>query len=141
MGYATLAKPLTTLLRGEDGRISKKASSRKTIHLNDEAMQAFDKLKSTLISKDVILQYPNFNEEFVLTTDASDHAIGAVLSQKDRPIAFISRTLSQTEENYETAKKEMLAISWAVKSLRGYIYGGTKVKIYTDHEPLTHDCN
>jgi len=35
----------------------------------------------------------------------------------------------------------MLAITWAVNSLRSYLYGGSKVKIYTDHEPLTHDCN
>jgi len=95
-------------------------------------MPAFISFKNTLIFKDVILRYPNFSEVFV-TTDVSDYAIGAV--------AFISTTLSQTDENYETAKKEMLAISWAVKSLRGYLYGCTKLKIYTDHEPLTHDCN
>lgn len=141
MGYAALARPLTALLRGEDGRISKSASARKQIQFNDEAIKAFEKIKSTLISDDVILQYPDFNKEFVLTTDASDYAIGAVLSQNDRPISFISRTLSETEENYETAKKEMLAICWAVKTFKGYLYGGTKVKIYTDHEPLTHDCN
>lgn len=73
-------------------------------------------MRSTLVSYDVILQYPDFNKEFTLTTDASDYAIGAVLSQSDRPIAFISRTLSKTEEEYETAKKEMLAIHWDIST-------------------------
>jgi len=139
--YAKLAKPLTTLLRGEDGRVSKGASARKPIQLNNDALKTFHKLKNSLISDEVILHYPDFTKEFVLTTDASDFAIGAVLSQNNRPISFISRTLSQTKEGYETAKKEMLAITWAVNSLRSYLYGGSKVKIYTDHEPLIHDCN
>jgi len=43
-------------------------------------MQHFISLKNTLISNDVILKNPTFNEEFVLTTDASDHAIGSILS-------------------------------------------------------------
>jgi len=140
-GYASIAKRLTTLLRGEDGRISKGASSKKLIQLDKEALKAFEQLKNALISDEVILHYPDFNKEFTLTTDASDYAIGAVLSQANQPIAFISRTLSKTEESYETARKEMLAIFWAVKSFNGYLYGGSKVKIYTDHEPLTHDCN
>lgn len=141
MGYASIAKPLTTLLRGEDGRISKGASSKKLIQLDKEALKAFEQLKNALISDEVILHYPDFNKEFTLTTDASDYAIGAVLSQANQPIAFISRTLSKTEESYETARKEMLAIFWAVKSFNGYLFGGSKVKIYTDHEPLTHECN
>lgn len=145
VGYAAISKPLTTLLRGEDGRISKKVSSKKVIQLNKEAMDAFLKLKNSFISNDIILQYitlhhPDFGKAFVLTTDSSDYAIGAVLSQNNRPIAFMSRTLSNTEKQYETAKKEILAICWTVKSFNGYLYCGSKVKIYTDHEPLTHDC-
>lgn len=116
-------------------------SSKKLIHLDDKAIKAFEQLRSTLISKDVILQYPDFDKEFTLTTDASDYAMGAVLSQSNRPISFISRTLSKTEEQYETAKKKMLGIHWAVNFFKGYLYGGSKVKVYTDHEPLTHDCN
>jgi len=82
--------------------------------------------------------HPDFKKEFQLTTDASDYAIGAVLSQKDRPIMFISRTLSKSEEHYAPNKKEMLAIIWAVQTLRNYLYGSTKVKIFTDHESLTY---
>src|SRR5580765_4831122 len=86
-----------------------------------------------------VLKYPDFNEEFIVTTDASDYAIEAVLSQEkvgnDRPIAYASRILSRAEQNYNTTEKELLAIIWAVKHFRPYVYG-TKFKIITDHKQL-----
>lgn len=136
--YAKLANPLTSLLRGEEGRISKNASNKVKINLNEKAIDAFNKIKNSLMSRDVILSFPNFDKEFELTTDASQYAIGAVLSQDGKPITFLSRTLNQTEENYATNEKEMLAIIWALKSLRNYLYGSRKVKIFTDHQPLTY---
>lgn len=135
--YAKVAKPLTTLLRGEDGRVSKNTSSKKPIHLDESAIEAFEKLKKTLASDDIMLTYPDFKCPFELTTDASNYAIGAVLSQKGKPITFISRTLKKAEENYATNEKEMLAIVWALDSLRNYLYGSAKVLIFTDHQPLT----
>ena len=84
-----------------------------------------------------MLTYPNLNKEFELTTDASNYALGVVLSQEDRPITFISRTLSKSEESYAANEKEMLAIIWSLKSLRNYLYDSAKVKIFTDHQPLT----
>lgn len=139
--YAKLAKPLTALLRGEEGRMSKAMSSKIPITLNEDALEALDKIKKTLVSEDVMLTYPNFGKEFQLTTDASNYAIGAVLEQDSRPIMFISRTLSKAEEHYATNEKEMLAIVWALKSLRNYLYGAATVKIFTDHQPLTHALN
>lgn len=139
--YAKLAKPLSSLLRGEDGRISRTLSSKKSVSLNREAIEAFKKLKSSLVSPDVILHYPDFKKEFHLTTDASNFAVGAVLSQENRPISFLSRTLSKAEENYATNEKEMLAIIWALKKLKIYLYGKAKVKIFTDHQPLTHSLS
>ena len=135
--YAKIAKPLTQILRGEEGRLSKNKSALKQIQLNDDAIEAFEKLKNTLVSRDVILAYPDYDMELQLTTDASEFAIGAVLSENNKPIAFISRTLSKTKEHYATNEKEMLAIIWALNSLRNYLYGSAKVKIYTDHQPLT----
>lgn len=101
---------------------------------------AFQFLKK-LITEPPILQYPDFSKNFILTTDASNKALGAVLSQgavgKDLPIAFASRTLSKAEQNYSTTEKELLAITWATKYFRPYLYG-TKFTIVTDHKPLTH---
>jgi hypothetical protein len=136
--YAEIAKPLTGLLRGEGGRVSKTQSKNIPVTLNKDAEEAFQKIKNCLVSDQVILTYPDFEKPFELHTDASDYAIGAVLSQEKRPITFLSRTLTKTEENYATNEKELLAIVWALNSLRNYLYGSKKVIIHTDHQPLTN---
>lgn len=75
----------------------------------------------------------------MLTTDASKIALGAILSQgpvvKDKPIAYASRTLNRAEANYSTTEQELLAIVWATKHFRPYLYG-TKFTIVSDHKPL-----
>jgi hypothetical protein len=87
-----------------------------------------------------LLQYPNFEEPFIVTTDASGYAVGAILSQGklgyDKPIAYASRTLNEAELNYATIEKELLAIVWACKHFRPYLLG-CKFKIITDHKGLT----
>ncbi|KAH8343594.1 hypothetical protein KR067_003229 [Drosophila pandora] len=138
--YAKVAKPLTNLTRGEFARVKASQSRKVPIELDDVALQAFNDLKAILASSEV-LAFPNFNKPFHLTTEASDYAIGAVLSQdeqgKDRPIAYISRSLNKTEESYATIEKEMLAMVWALDNLRSYLYGAGSIKEYTDHQPLT----
>ena len=98
---------------------------------------AFITLK-TLLTTEHLLQYPDFTRPFVLTTDASNDAIGPVLSQgpigKDLPIAYASRTLNSAERNYPTVEKELLAIVWGCKYFRQYLYGRT-FTIVTDHRP------
>lgn len=130
--FAKLVKPLTGLLRKEAD-----------FNITPEIVECFEKCK-TLLTMDPILIFPDFSKEFILTTDASDYAIGAVLSQgpvgKDRPIAYASRTLNSTEENYSTLEKEFLAIVWAVKHFRPYLYG-RKFKLFTDHQPLTYSMS
>lgn len=97
--------------------------------------EAFLKAK-TLISNPPILAYPNFDKEFVVTTDASDIALGAVISQDHKPIAYASRTLSEAERKYNTTEKELLAIIYATTQFRPYIYG-RKFTLETDHQPLS----
>ena len=85
-----------------------------TLNVKDtKYTQAFEKLKSILTS-DQILSYPNFNLPFILTTDASNYALGAVLSQVqdkiERPIALANRSLNKTENIYSTTEKEALVI-------------------------------
>jgi len=88
-----------------------------------------------LIRSDPILTYPNFNKKFTLTTDASNFALGAVLSQDQNPICFASRTLNEHETWYSVIEKELLAIVWATNYFRCYLYG-RKFKIISDHKPL-----
>lgn len=93
---------------------------------NTECQMAFETLVQKLITAP-ILQYPNFEEPFILTTDASQYAIGSVISQggigHDLPIAYASRTLNKVEHNYSTTEKELLSILWSVKHFRSYLLG------------------
>ena len=125
--FAKITKPFTKCL--------KKSAK---VELTEEYRNAFKKCQ-TLLTNDPILQYPDFDKEFIITTDASDIAVGAVLSQgnigTDKPVCYASRTLSDTETNYTTSEKELLAIVYATKQFRPYIYG-RKFTICTDHKPL-----
>jgi len=86
------------------------------------------------------LQYPDFTKPFVLTTDASNEALGAILSQgpiiQDLPIAYASRTLNNVKKRYSVTEKELLAIVWGCKYYRQYLFG-RKLTIVTDNKPLT----
>lgn len=126
--FAKLTKPLTRCLKKDT----------KIVH-NEEFISCFNDCKQ-LLTSDPILKYPDFNGKFILETDASDFALGAVLSQKfedgkEHPVAYASRTLNQAECNYSATEKELLAIVWATKHFRPYIYG-TSFEIRTDHKPL-----
>ncbi|KAL3288252.1 hypothetical protein HHI36_002701 [Cryptolaemus montrouzieri] len=126
--FSALSQPLTKLLRKDT-----------TFNWTSLQQNAFETLRNILITEP-LLQYPKFEEEFNLSTDASNYAIGAVLSQgkmgQDKPIAYASRTLNRAESNYSTVEKELLAIIWSVKHFRHFLYG-RKFKIFTDHRPLT----
>ena len=90
------------------------------------------------------MRYPEYTRKFILTTDASNEGVRAVLSQgeigKDFPIAFASRTLNKTEKNYSTTGRELLAIVCGVRYFRPYLYG-TKFTVVTDHKPITWIVN
>lgn len=106
---------------------------------DNKCKKAFETLKECIISPP-ILDYPDFSEHnhFILQTDASNTAIGAILSNKNgRPVAFTSRTLNKAESNYPVIEKELLAIVWAVKHFRPYLYG-QKFLVRTDHKPLIY---
>lgn len=126
--FAKITKPLTKCL--------KKGAK---IDITDKQYKECFEYCKTLLTNEPILQYPDFSKQFILTTDASNVAIGAVLSQitndQDLPIAYASRTLNDTETHYSTIEKELLAIIWATKHFRPYLYG-RKFKIYCDHKPL-----
>ena len=135
--YAKMAKPLTDELKGENGKVSASQSKKIKIQLNENQISAFKKIRQILISEDVMLKYPDFKKTFDLTTDASSLGLGAVLSQDGRPIQFISRTLKGPELNFATNERELLAIVWALRVFRHYLYGVKSLNIYTDHQPLT----
>ena len=104
-----------------------------------EAQEAFETLKGALASPP-ILAMPNDTGQFVLDTDASDVAIGAVLSQVqdgvEKVIAFASRSLDRRECNYCVTRRELLAVVHFLKHFKQYLLG-RHFTVRTDHAPLT----
>lgn len=142
--FSQIVKPLTELLRGvkyEKG-VKRKTQNKKiniTQNWKDTQEKSFNELKEKL-TQTPILMYPKWDREFILQTDASNIALGAVLSQigddkKEHPIGYASRSLTQPEQNYSTNELESLAVVWGVKKFHHYLYG-RKFKIITDHSAL-----
>ena len=101
--------------------------------------EAFEEIKRQLISTPVLAIYdPQL--ETTVSADASSYGIGAVLTQKQsegywKPVAFISRALTSTEQRYAQIEKEALATTWACERLADYLVGKT-FHVETDHKPL-----
>ena len=90
-----------------------------------------------------VLSLPRREEKFRVETDMSGHAIGGVLSQeqdgKQKPIAFLSRTMQPAERNYKIYNKELLAIVEALTKQRQYLLDALETfKICMDHENLKY---
>ena len=120
--YGMISKPLTKLLK-KDG-----------FRWDDKAKAAFVQLKQAM-GEVLVLGLPNFNKPFVLETDASGIAVGVVLTQDDRPLAFFSQALAPRHQGLSTYDKELLAVLMVVDKWRHYLEGGQFV-IETDHENL-----
>ncbi|KRZ81763.1 Retrovirus-related Pol polyprotein from transposon 17.6, partial [Trichinella sp. T8] len=108
-------------------------------HWGPKEEEAFTLLKKALVSPP-ILGHPDFDRTFLVDVDASEDAVGAVLSQQggqDPPsvIAYASRSLSRAERGYCATRREMLALVWATQHFRPYLYGRRFIA-RTDHNSL-----
>ena len=98
--------------------------------------KAFQTIKR-ILSKEVLLSYPDFNLPFDIHTDASDVQLGAVISQNNHPIAFYSRKLNPAQTRYTTTERELLAIVETLKEFRNILLG-QQITIHTDHKNLCY---
>jgi len=109
----------------------------------ESQQKAFDELKDVFTTKPV-LAAPDLDKEFRVEADASNYITRGVLSMKClddlwRPVAFISKSLSDTERNYEIHDREMLAVVRCLEAWRHFLERTVvKFKIWTDHKNLEY---
>jgi hypothetical protein len=131
--YSRIARPLTELTKG-DG---------KNWLWTDEAERAFTEPKQRFTSASILAHFDPARQ-VIVETDASDFALGAVLSQRDdenrlHPVAFHSRKFSPAEINYEIHDKELLAVVDSFKHWRRYLKGAAyQVQVFSDHQNLEY---
>ena len=94
----------------------------------NQEQKEFDTLKRALCSDEVLLRHPNWNNDFIVQTDASSKGLGAVLSQigpdnKEHPVRYASRALQLPESKWTTREQELLAIIWACETFHRYHWG------------------
>jgi hypothetical protein len=137
-GLAHIAKPLYAMTSVHSPRV---------IAWNSMQIEAFNECKKAIVG--LILHMPDLNGKFCIQTDASGLGIGAVLLTRTKkgdkslkikstyePCAFISRNLTDAEQNYSVTDQECLAVVWAVEKFRPFVEC-RKFKILTDHKALT----
>ena len=122
-------------MQGED------KSSKRSIKWSEEADIAFKTLKKE-IARITFRTLPDLNKEFILVTDASNIAMGAVLTQKDdsgreRIISCLSRKFIKAQQNYSTTDKELLAIEKGIEYYKHYLLGKHFI-LKTDHQALQY---
>ena len=127
--FSLKARPLTDLTKEKN-----------VWEWNEKEEKAFVTLKRSLVIAPV-LHMPNFDLQFVVTTDASLVSVGAILEQDFgkgmQPVAFASRKLHPAETRYSAYERELLGIVWAIGQWRHYLEGRHFV-IQTDHSSLRH---
>ena len=148
--YSTIAKPLLQLLEGRQTRRtkeSKKKAAAMPFTWGESQDAAFNELKSCLTSAPV-LRYPDFTKPFLLRTDASGVALGAVLLQEGdessgkrnnyHVVAYASRSLRKGERGYSAYKLEFKALHWAITVKFKEFLVHQPFVVTTDHNPLTY---
>ena len=125
LDFAKIAKPLLDLLNKSVSEI-----------WDEHCYRAFGELNRHLTSAPV-LKFPEFKKPFEVHTDASNFAIGGVLMQEGRPVAFESKKLSDVERRWPTHEKEMLAVVHCLKLWQHYL-GLEYTKMYTDNVSLRY---
>ncbi|XP_031335291.1 uncharacterized protein K02A2.6-like [Photinus pyralis] len=125
---SSIAQPLYELLRHD-----------KDWYWGEEQAKALKSVKRAIAEPPVLALYDS-NKETLLSVDSSSHGLGAVLMQRDpgasfKPVAFASRTLSQSEKRYAQIEKEATAIAWGCEKFCDYITGKS-ITVETDHKPL-----
>jgi len=131
-GFATVARPLHDLVKKD-----------KKWEWTEKEERAFKELKERF-TKEPVLAAPDIDKKMRMEVDTSDYAMEGVLSMECgdglwRPVAFLSKSLNETERNYEIHDKEILAIIRGLEAWRHLLEGAQyKFEIWTDHKNLEY---
>jgi hypothetical protein len=138
--HSEMLAPLTDLVGecGETKTTKMNKTKKKPWCWDPIHQQAFDNVKAA-IAKETVLAYPDFLKPFEIYMIASSTQLGAVISQDNRPIAFFSRNLSETQQKCSVTKIELMAVVEKLKEFKGMLWG-QDIKVYTDHKNLTRDA-
>lgn len=130
-------------LSSELSSLYKLTRREETFLWSNECDESFERSKKLLLENGLLAHYDP-TKEIILHCDASPYGLGAILSHKidgkERPVLFVSCSLTQAQKNYAHLHREALAIVFAVKKFHKYIYG-KKFTIYSDHQPLKEIFN
>lgn len=144
LGFANFYRRFIRNLSAIAQPLSKLTSSSIPFTWTGEAEEAFKKLKEVFTTAPVLVQ-PDSTRQFIVKVDASDSAVGAVLSQRSlsdqklHPCAFYSRHLSPAQKNYDVGNRELLAIKLALEEWRHWLEGAEQQFIvWTDHKNLSY---
>ena len=103
-------------------------------HWDLEQQSAFDLLKDEVTNAPV-LRFYDPKKQLVMSVDASSKGLGSVLLQEGQPIAYASRALTKSQQNYAQIEKETLAITFGCRKFHQYVYG-REVIVESDQKPL-----
>ena len=103
---------------------------------DDKCQSSFDQLKKILVEAPV-LTHPTLGREYSMYSDASRIGLGCVLIKDGKVVAYASRQLKPHEQNYPTHDLELVAIVFALKIWRHYLYS-EKCRIFTNHKNLKY---
>ena len=98
--------------------------------------KSFENIKNELCANPPVQPY-SLTWEATVTTDATENAIGGVFSQQGHPVIYVSKKLSQTEQNYSNIEQEALEIVLVVTRLKLFLLG-RRFTLQTDHKPLKY---
>ena len=104
-------------------------------HFDPIHKEAFQNLKDLMVTAPV-LKYYSLNDPITISCDASQRGLGCSLFQRDHPVAYASKALTDAEFAYAQIEKELLAIVFAFKKFHTYVYGRHDITVQTDHAPL-----
>ena len=100
----------------------------------ESQQQAFETVRSMLTNAPVLAFYDP-KKELRLENDASEYGLGSALMQEGKPVAYASKTLTETEKSYAQLEKEMLAVTFGLEKFHHYTFG-RQVHVMTDHKAL-----